>query len=135
MWRYGGIILQHGYNDEKSKVLYLAAKDNIPNAIILTYVKKHFHEVMNERQHNEESSGLFFYVPLITDHKQKINQYRKNVNLNRIDCNLKLMSSFLPDKVDFQPYLFDSRVTEKRDSLVELLYKFLDRWLKRVMKI
>ena len=89
---------------------------------------------MNERQHNEESSGLFFYVSSITDHKQRINQYRKNVNLNRIDCNLELMSSFLPDKVDFQPYLFDFRVTEKRDSLVELLYNFLDRWLKRVMK-
>lgn len=115
--------------------MYSAAKDNIPNAIILTCVKKHFHEVMNGRQHNEESSGLFFYVSSITDHKQRINQYRKNVNLNRIDCNLELMSSFLPDKVDFQPYLFDSRVTEKRDSLVELLYKFLDSWLKRVMKI
>ena len=37
-----------------------ADKDRIPNVIISTCSKKHFHEIMNERQNNEESSGLFF---------------------------------------------------------------------------
>ena len=79
---------------------------------------------MNQRQHNEESSGLFFYLPPITDCKEKINQYRENVNLNPIDCSLELLSSFLPDKVDFQSHLLNSSVAEKRDPQVELLYNF-----------
>ena len=51
-------FFSYGYNDEKSKILYSAAKDRIPNAIISTCFNKHFHEIMNERRHNEESSGL-----------------------------------------------------------------------------
>ena len=77
-----------GYNDEKSKVLYSAAKDRIPNTTISTCIKKNFHEIMNERRHIEELSGLFFYLPSITDCKEKINQFRENVNLNPIDCSL-----------------------------------------------
>ena len=60
-------FLSYGHNNRKSKVLYLAAKDRIPNAIISTCFKKHFHEIMNERLHNEESSDLFFtYHQLVT---------------------------------------------------------------------
>ena len=78
---------------------------------------------MNERR-NEESSGIFFYLPLITDRKEKINQYRKNASLNQIDCSLELLSSFSPNKVDFQPHLLNSSIAEKRDLQVELLYNF-----------
>ena len=109
-------FFSYGYNDEKSKVLYSAAKDRMPNATILTCFKKHFHEIMNERLHNEESSGLFFYLPSITECKEKINQFRENVNLNPID--------FLPDKVGFKPHLLNYSVAKKRDLQVELLYNF-----------
>ena len=78
---------------------------------------------MNERRHNEESSSLFFYLTSITDRKVKINQFRENVNLNPIDCSLELLSSFLPDKVDFKPHLLNSKMPEKRDPQVEFLKK------------
>ena len=29
--------------------------------------------IMNEQQHNEEFSGVFFYLPSTTDRKEKIN--------------------------------------------------------------
>ena len=32
-----------------------------------------------------------FYLRSVTDHKEKINQYHDNVNLNLIDCNLELL--------------------------------------------
>ena len=42
-------FFSYGFNNEKSKVSYSAAKDRIPNAIISTCLKKHFHEIMNDR--------------------------------------------------------------------------------------
>ena len=117
-------FFSYGYHDKKSKFLYSAAKDRILNAIISTCFKKHFHEIMNERRHNEESSSLFFYLLSITDCKEKINQFRENVNLNPIDSSLELLSNFSPDKVDFKPHLLNSSMPGKRDPQVELLYNF-----------
>ena len=46
-------FFSYGYNEKKSKVLYSATKDRIPNAVITTSVQKYFHEVLNERWHND----------------------------------------------------------------------------------
>ena len=67
-------FFSYGYSDKKSKFLHSAAKDRIPKAIISTCFKKNYHEIMNERRHSEESSGLLFYLPSITDRKEAINQ-------------------------------------------------------------
>ena len=56
-------LFSYGYNGEKSKDLYSAAKDRISNAIISTCFKKQFHEIKNKRRHKEESFVLFFYLP------------------------------------------------------------------------
>ena len=97
-------FFSYGYNEKKSKVLYSAAKDRISNAVIATTFKKHFYEFLNERRHNKESSTLFYFLPLITNQKVKINQHRDNVNLNPIDCSLGYLNSFCPDKeVSFRP--------------------------------
>ena len=90
-----------GFNEKKSKVLYSAAKDRIPNAIITTSFKKHFHGTMRTSI-NEEFSSLFYSLPSITDQKEKINQRKENVNVNLIDCSLDYVNSFSPDiEVDF----------------------------------
>ena len=66
--------------------------------------KNIFYEFLNERRHNKESSTLFYFFPLITNQKVKINQHRDNVNLNPIDCSLGYLNSFCPDKeVSFRP--------------------------------
>ena len=77
---------------------------------------------MNDRRHNEGLSSLFFYLPSITDRKEKINQFRENVNINPIACSLELLSNFSPEKVDFKPHLLNSSMPKKRDRQVELLY-------------
>ena len=117
-------VCGYGYSDKKLNVLYSAAKDRIPSAIISTCFKKHYHEIMNERRHNEESSGLLFYSPILTDLKEAINQYRENVNLNLIDCSFELMRSFSPDKVEFQPHYLNSSESELRNLQLEFLYNF-----------
>ena len=45
-------------NEKKSSVLYSVAKERIPNAFVSTCFKKHFREVTEERQHDEEFSTL-----------------------------------------------------------------------------
>ena len=66
-------FLSYVYSEKKSLVLYLVAKEKIPNAFILTSFKKHFHEIMNERWHNKEFYDVFFYLPSTTDRKEKTN--------------------------------------------------------------
>ena len=83
-------FFSYGYSEKRSKALYSVAKEKIPNVIISTSFKKHYHEIMNKRRHNEEFSGLFFYLLSITDRKEKINQHRDNVNLNLIQIVVQL---------------------------------------------
>ena len=110
-------FFSNGYNEKKLKVLYSGTKNKIPNAIITTSFKKHFHEVLNERWHNEEFPTLFYFLPSITDWKKKINQHRDNVNLNLIDCSLDYLNSFSPDKkVSFQPDISNSADAAKKTS-------------------
>ena len=71
----------------------------------------------------------------VTDRKEKINQYKENVNLNLIDCSLNYLISFSPDKeVSFHPDLLNSAEAELRNPQVELLFKFSGRWVKQVMQ-
>ena len=80
---------------------------------------------MNERQHKKECSTLFFFLPSITDFKEKINQFRDKISFNLIDCCLEFLYSFSPDKkVHFQSHLLNSTDIEKRGPQVELLHNF-----------
>ena len=80
---------------------------------------------MNQRWNNEKTSSAFFFLPSITDRKERIKQFRDNVNLNPIDCSLEFLNSFSPDKeVNFQPHLINSYDVQQRGPQVELLYSF-----------
>ena len=114
-----------GITKKKSRVLYSATKDKIPNAVIITSFKRHFREVLNGRRHNEEFSTLFYFLLSITDQKEKMNQHRDNVNLNPVDCRLDCLNSFSSDKeVTFRPDLLNSADAELRKPQIELLYRF-----------
>lgn len=73
--RRGMFFFTYGYSEKRSKTLHSVAKEKIPNFIISTCFKKHFHEIMNERRYNEKFYGLFFYLPSTTDKQEKINLY------------------------------------------------------------
>ena len=82
------MLFSYRYNEKKSKILYSAAKDRIPNAIIIATFKKHFRKVLNKRQHNEEFSTLFCFSLRSLIERKKINQYRDNL-LNSADAELR----------------------------------------------
>ena len=112
-------------DNKKSTVLYSVSKEIIPNAIVSTCFKKHFNQIMNERWHKEESSTLSFFLPSITDRKEKITKFRDNISLNLINCSLEFLNSFLRDKtVGFQPHLLNLSKIEKRGPQAELVYNF-----------
>ena len=121
-------FLSYGVNEKKSSVLYSVSKERIPTAFVSTCQKKHFRKVREERRHREEPSTLFFYLPPITDRKEKINQLRDNVSLSPIDCSLDFLNSFSPDSnVTFQLHFLKSNDPEKKYPQAELLYKFFSQ--------
>ena len=70
------MFLSYGYDADKSSVLYSTCKQILPNIFQGTSFKKHNPMLMNERA-VQEYSKLFFFLPSITDRKEKINQYQK----------------------------------------------------------
>ena len=92
------VFLSYGYDEQNSKSLYSYAKERIPNAVTSTSFKKRYFYILNERRDKEEFSTLFYYLPLTTNRKEKINQSRKNLNLNPIDCSFEFLNLFSSDE-------------------------------------
>ena len=93
--------------------------------LLVQSFKKKIREILNERRHNEEFPSLFYFLPLTTDRKEKINQHKENVGLNPINCSLDYLNSFSPDKeVSFRPDILNSDNAELRSPQIELLNQF-----------
>ena len=119
------MLFSYGVSKEKSSILYSVAKERIRNAFVSMFFKNHFREIIDEQQHCEEFSAVFYYLRSITDRKEKKNQFRDNVSFNPIDCGLDFLNSFSPNsEVTFQPQLLNSNNAEKRGPQIELLFKF-----------
>ena len=115
------IFFSYGFGKNKSKILYLFSKQQIPDAFISTSFKKHFNEIMNGKR-NEESSSLFFFLPSVSDRKKTINQWKNNPCLTPIDFNIDFIESFSSQNEKFQPNLLNSDDNKLRDPQVEMLY-------------
>ena len=88
------MFLSYGYDKDKSNVLYSTYKQILPNIFQGTSFKKHNPMLLNERS-VQEHSKMFFFLPSMTDRKEKINQFFKNVSLHPIDCHYEDFQKFL----------------------------------------
>ena len=114
-------FFSYGYSKTKSKVLYSHMKQQIPDTFIATGFNKHFKEIMNEKK-GENSSGMFYYLPSISDRKEEINQYKSNVSLTPIDVTIDFINSFSEDKkFNFRPDFLNSPSHDKREPHVKVL--------------
>ena len=77
--------------------------------------------MFNEWREKEDSSTLLFFLPSITDRKEKINQWRENVNLTPIDFSIEFIESFSKKKAKVNPLLLNSDGDEQLDQ-VDMLY-------------
>ena len=88
------VFLSYSFDTHKSKVLYAASKEKVPDAFLATCFSKHYSEIMNERREKRDHSTLCYFLPSITYRKEKINQLRDNVNLTPIDFRIEFIKSF-----------------------------------------
>ena len=84
--------------------------------------KRHYSEIMNERNEKEDFSTLFYYLPSITDRKEDINRHRINVNLWPIDCSISFIESLSKKEEKFNPLLLNSTDQDLKKPQVEMLY-------------
>ena len=92
----------YSFSEEKSNILYCSAKQPMPNVFKGTVSNAYGNEMLNERDRNDYSK-IFFYLPSITDRKEKINQYRDQVSLTPIDCKYESFGDFAPSCYQFDP--------------------------------
>ena len=65
------IFYSYGFDEEKSKILYLTHKLPLPNIFQRTAFKKHYSKLIDERQQfGNDFSKLFFILPTTTDCKE-----------------------------------------------------------------
>ena len=65
------IFYSYGFDEEKSKILYLTHKLPLPNIFQGTAFKKHYSKLIDERQQfGNDFSKLFFILPTTTDCKE-----------------------------------------------------------------
>ena len=116
------LFLSYRFNTEKASVLYSSLKQKIPDTFISTSFKKHYSEIMNEKE-KADFSMLFYYLPSITDRKEDINQHRNNVNLSPVYCSISFIESFSKNKEKFDMLLLNSTDQDLRKPQVEMFYE------------
>lgn len=72
-------FLSYGFDPDKTKQLYSHFKKNIPNIFQSTAFKKFYSLLKSDNKGSY--STLFYFLPSINDRKEKINQYKDNVQL------------------------------------------------------
>ena len=115
------LFLSHGYNKEKSMVLFSSCKQASPNIFQRTSFKKHNQMLLSG---NDDFSKLFFYSPSTTDRKEKINKFRENVQLHLIDCLYDDFVKYSPKEESFQPQDLDFSDHGKRKVVKEIVLDF-----------
>ena len=114
----------YGFNVEKSSLLYCYSKQPMPNVFKGTAFNVYSNEMLSERDRNEYSK-IFFYLPSITDRKEKINQYRDQVSLTPVDCKLERFEDFSPSGYAFNPSHLQPSHPKYTDAK-STLYKFFE---------
>ena len=115
-------FLSYGFDKLKSKLLYSFSKQQIPNAFVSVAFKKHFEEIMNGDRSESSSSSLLYFLPLVSDRKEEINQHKNNVSLYPVDITIDFIESFSVEKVSFKPDLLSSSDEKERKPQTEMLY-------------
>ena len=111
------VFLSYGYNTEMSKVLYSSFKHKIPSSFSGTLFNHHIKLI--EMSDKLKMSQLFFFLPSITDRKENLNQYLKNVNITPVDVDKKKLDTLCGEPFDASKLDFES--TKMRAVVISVL--------------
>ena len=115
-------FLSYGYDPDKSKQLYSSFKKEIPNVFTSTTFKK-FNDFLTSTDKGEYST-LFYFLPSITDRKEKINQFKNNVQLYPLTVPYDEFTEFNKGK-EFFPQHLESTDFELRSVARETVVNYM----------
>ena len=112
-------LLNYGYNNNKSKLLYSFYKSRIPNSFGGTMFSRH--RIMFESgELNRTFSKIYFSFPSTTDRSEEINKYMNCVNIHPLDFDEKEFGDdFNPSRLDF--------VGDKKEQTTQSVVNMLKR--------
>ena len=116
-------FLSYGYNPDKTKQLYSSFKQEIPNIFTSTAFRK-FHDFLTSADKGEYST-LFYYLPSTTDRKEKINQFKTNVQLFPLTVQYDEFTDYIKGKKQFFPQHLDSTNFELRSTAREIVVNYM----------
>ena len=98
------VSFNYGYHKDKSKVLYSHLRRRIPKSFSGTIFNRH-RAMIETGENDSEFSGIYFFLPSITDRSEDINKYLKNVSISPNDITQKQFNDwagceFNPAKLD-----------------------------------
>ena len=116
-------FLSYGYDPDKSQQLYSSFKQEIPNVFTSTCFKK-FNDFLTSTDKGEFST-LFYYLPSITDRKEKINQFKNNVQLFPLTVDYDDFTSFSKEKRQFYPQHLESTDLDLRLAARQIAVQYM----------
>ena len=109
-------FFMYGYDSKKSSILYCYSKQLMPNVFKGTSFNSH--HLHNVAEAKEDFSKTFFYLPSVTDRKEKINQYKDQVSLIPVTCTLEDVGAYSPSgDYSFNPADLDVGTGNKKADL------------------
>ena len=78
------VFFNYGYDKDKSQVLYSHYRRRIPNSFCEIIFNRH-RAMIKAGEIDSEFSNIYFFSQSITDRREDINQYLKNVSISPID--------------------------------------------------
>ena len=106
-------FFSHGFDEERSKVLYSSFKHPLPNIFQGTAFKKHAKMLIEDKSTTVSKLSFFSYCPLRTVRKKLI-IFFGNVHLHPIDCSYEDFSNYSVKSHTFYPQHFHSRFPDER---------------------
>ena len=93
------VVFNHGYDEEKSKVLYLYYRRRILNSFSGTIFNMHCIQI-ESGEIDGDSSRIFFPLLAITDSSEEINQYLNNVSISLINISQEQLNTWVGTSFD-----------------------------------
>ena len=117
------LFLSYGYDPDKSKQLYSSFKREIPNVLESTSFKK-FNEFLLSTDKGDFST-LFYFLPSITDRKEKINQFKSNVQLYPLTVQYDEFPDYNKERKPFFPQHLESSDPKLRSLARETFVNYM----------
>ena len=117
------LFLSYGFDPDKTKQLYSSFKKEIPNVLESTGFKK-FNEFLLSTDKGDMST-LFYFLPSITDRKEKINQFKSNVQLYPVTVQYNEFIKHSKDGKQFFPHHLESSDSKLRSLARETVVSYM----------